>query len=99
MKAMTTAPALGEVWINNRLGHPYFIVGLPLWSDSEDEEVLETWVLMMNILTGKTYVRSLQSFLGINRNRQPRFTKTSDMILDVGQLHNDGVRQTEEAAP
>lgn len=84
---MTDTPKLEEIWLNNRNGHQYQIIGLPKWSDTpnvdnstDDADQLETWVVMMNVYTGYEFVRSMDSFMGTNRNGQPRFRKVEGEV-------------------
>lgn len=63
-----------QIWLNDRRGVEYRVLDTPEWSDSPVEDNLEQWVYLMNMKTGKRYVRSLESFQGMNRDGKPRFT-------------------------
>jgi hypothetical protein len=64
-----------QVWKNNRNGFNYLILGLPKWSDSPDEGNLKTFVYCVNTETGVEYTRAVESWKGINRDGDPRFTR------------------------
>lgn len=68
-------PRVGEFWKNNRRGFEYRIMSLPFWSDSKDENDLEQWVVMRNLKTQVDYVRSVESFMGVNRHGHVRFSR------------------------
>lgn len=76
---MTEEPRKGDLWKNNRNGLLYYIVAVPLWSDTpghhEDEGLdgLEPWVTAQSVETGVDFTRSMKSFMGANRHGQPRF--------------------------
>lgn len=65
----------GQIWVNTRRGFKYVICGFMLWSDSPDEDNLETFVRVMNMDTGVEYCRSVESFRGRNRHGTPRFVR------------------------
>lgn len=70
---MRDKPKVGEFWKNSRRGFEYRVISVPFWSDSPDENDLEQWVTLRNIRTNVDYTRSMESFMGTNRDGQPRF--------------------------
>lgn len=75
----TKRPQVCEIWRNNRNSFHYIITSLPLrytdnYANGSDFEEAETNVVIRNLSSGISYVRSLHSFLGINRDGNPRFT-------------------------
>lgn len=75
---MTDKPEVGQRWKNNRNDHIYAVRATPRWSDTPDAESvqdLETWVYLINEDTGEDFICSEESFLGVNRNDEPRFTR------------------------
>jgi len=76
---MRPEPQRFQHWRNNRRGMVYVILGLPKWSDSPDDsgpDKLQRWVYMVDT-AGNEYTRSLESFMGNNRDGKPRFTLVS----------------------
>lgn len=82
---MTTinTPKIGELWQNNRNRYIYIILSLPKWGDTPSVDAsynaaeLEQWVVTRNIHSGEDFTRSMDSFMGTNRNGQHRFTKVA----------------------
>lgn len=71
-------PKVGEFWRNQRNGCEYRILSLPFWSDSPNENYLEQWVAMRNVATNLDYIRSMRSFMGLNRDQQKRFVRVGE---------------------
>lgn len=68
-------PKVGDFWRNQRRGFEYRIISLPFWSDSDNEDSLDQWVVMRNVRTNIDYTRSMESFFGNNRLGAQRFVR------------------------
>lgn len=64
-------PNRDEIWTNNRLNIDYQVIGIAQDADCPDPRQM---VIYLNVETDEYYVRSMESWMGTNREGNPRFT-------------------------